>query len=140
MKRKIFVRLLGFLILLIGIIICAPVEACPGGESVYAYTEGSFWLAFIMVVLCTSAIILFALNLKEYLTKKGSSKKIILFTFIWVLGTAVLNVLTFAFFIKKEEIYMSGTTSNMNTTSIIAPFIVIGIIFFFVGIVYWRLR
>jgi len=139
MKAETFMRLLvalmiALIIISIIVVIAYPIEACPGGEAVYAYTDGSFYLASFMVLICTTTIIIFAINIREYLRSNGYSKKFIVISFVWVLITAILNVITFMFFINKEEVYMSGATSNIEVFDIFMPLLIaipiIGIVCF----------
>jgi len=115
---------------------------CPGGNSVvYGYGGEDITIGLVVAILCTSTIVMFALNLKGYLSKKGVSGKAILVSFIFVIGTALLNVITFAFFIKPDNEYvMHGATSSMNAPEIISPLIIIGVIMIVVGVVYSKIR
>jgi len=147
MKGKTFVRLVGILlaILLIvslAIVICFPVEACPGGNSVvYGYGGEDITIGLIVTILCTTTIVMFGLNVKGYLSKKGASFKAIIVSFLFVIGTAILNILTFVFFIKPDNEYvMHGPTSSIHTTEVITPLIFIGVIMLLVGIIYTKLR
>jgi len=147
MEGKTFVRLVGIIIAILIFIalviyICFPVCACPGGNSVvYGYGGEDITIGLVVAILCTSTIVLFGLNLKGYLSKRGASFNSIVISFIFVIGTALLNVITFAFFIKPDNEYvMHGATSSMNAPEIISPLIIIGVIMIVVGIVYSKIR
>ena len=147
MEGKTFVRLIGIIIailiiLVMYIYISYPVCACPGGNSVvYGYGGEDITIGLVVAILCTSTIVLFGLNLKGYLSKSGASFNSIVISFIFVIGTALLNVITFAFFIRPDNEYvMHGATSNVNVPEIISPLIIIGVMMIVVGVVYSKIR
>jgi len=115
---------------------------CPGGNSVvYGFGGEDITIGLIVAILCTTTIVMFGLNVKGYLSKKGISSKAIIVSFLFVIGTAILNVITFAFFIKPDNEYvMHGATSSLNTIDMVIPAICLGVLMLSVGIISIKMR
>ena len=95
---------------------------CPESIVYYGLSNGDMILSSVLICFVTLTFGMFISNFFAYKNKMIKNSTMIFSLFLMIFMT-VLNIITFLFYIKPEEKYMSGVTSTINILDSFLPLI-----------------